>query len=386
MKRAKRMQAFGTSVFSELAAYKRAKMAEGLDMIDLSIGSPDLPPPAFVRETLAFYAGEPHTYGYSLAGTEEFHEAVAHYYKEAHGVLLDAKEDVICLMGSQDGLVHLPMAFADPGDVILVPDPGYTAYATGIAMAEAEPYFMPLRKENGFLPDLRAIPEEIAERAVMMIINFPGNPVPALAPRSFFAEVIEFAKRYDIIVVSDFAYSELYYDGHKPISFLSLPGAKEVGIEMNSLSKSYNMAGCRIGYACGNAQILKVLGQLKSNLDYGVFGPIQKAAAAALTKGAAFCEESRQIYQARRDLLIDGLAAIGWEVERPKASMFVWAEIPNGWTSLEFAYALMDRAQVVVTPGHAFGPAGEGFVRIALVQDERQLRQAVANIKASGLF
>lgn len=386
MKTSERMKAFGTSVFSELAAYKKSKLSEGCEMIDLSIGSPDLPPPSFVRETLAFYASQPDTYGYPLAGTSEFHEAVAHYYRVQHGVSLNPNEEVVCLMGSQDGLVHLPMAFANPGDFILVPDPGYTAYATGIAMAQAEPYFMPLRKENGFLPDLRAIPEEVAKRAVMMIVNFPGNPVPALATESFFQEVVDFAKRYEIIVVSDFAYSELYYDGHKPISFLSIPEAKKVGIEINSLSKSYNMAGCRVGYACGNAQIIEVLSQFKSNLDYGVFLPVQKAAIAALTKGASFCEESRSIYQARRDLLIDGLASIGWNVERPKASMFVWAEIPKGWTSIEFAYALMDKAHVVVTPGQAFGRNGEGFVRIALVQDETKLKQAILNIKNSGMF
>ncbi|MED5051530.1 LL-diaminopimelate aminotransferase [Anoxybacillus rupiensis] len=386
MKISERMKAFGASVFSELVAYKKAKMAQGFDIIDLSIGSPDLPPPSFVRETIAFYASQPDTYGYSLTGTSEFYDAVASYYQTEHKVQLNPNEEVVCLMGSQDGLVHLPMVFADPGDFILVPDPGYTAYATGIAMAQAEPYFMPLRKENGFLPDLREIPEEVAKRAAMMIVNFPGNPVPALATESFFQEVIEFAKRYNVIVVSDFAYSELYYEGHKPISFLSIPGAKDIGIEINSLSKSYNMAGCRIGYACGNAEILKVFSQFKSNLDYGVFLPVQKAAVAALTKGASFCEESRNIYQSRRDLLIESLSSIGWEIERPKASMFVWAEIPDGWTSLEFVYALMDRAHVVVTPGHAFGPNGEGFVRIALVQDEERLAEAVSRIKQSGIF
>lgn len=386
MKTAERMKAFGASVFSELAAYKKSKLSEGYEMIDLSIGSPDLPPPSFVRETLAFYASQPDTYGYPLTGTNEFHEAVADYYRTEHGVSLNPEEEVVCLMGSQDGLVHLPMAFANPGDLILVPDPGYPAYAAGIAMAQAEAYLMPLRKENGFLPDLRAIPEDVAKRAVMMIINFPGNPVPTLATESFFREVVDFAKRYDVIVVSDFAYSELYYDGQKPLSFLAIPEAKTVGVEINSLSKSYNMAGCRIGYACGNAAILHVLAKFKSNLDYGVFLPVQKAAAAALTKGASFCEESRRIYQARRNLLIDGLAAIGWNVERPKASMFVWAEIPKGWTSLSFTYALMDKAHVVVTPGEAFGPNGEGFVRIALVQDEEKLEQAIRNIKKSGLF
>jgi LL-diaminopimelate aminotransferase len=381
-----RMKAFSTSVFSELAVYKQTKIAQGCEMIDLSIGSPDLPPPAFVMDTLATFVKEENQYGYPLSGTDEFHEAVVDYYRMNHHVKLNKDTEVLCLMGSQDGLVHFPMVFANPGDVILVPDPGYTAYATGIAMAGAVPYFMPLRKENEFLPDLSSIPAHVAERAKIMILNFPGNPVPTLATEAFFKEVIAFAQKYDIIVLHDFAYSELYYDGHKPISFLSIDGAKEVGVEMNSLSKSFNMAGCRIGYLCGNQQIIQALANLKSNLDYGVFFPIQKAAAAALRKGAAFCEQNRQIYQSRRDRLVEGLASIGWKVDRPKASMFIWAEVPKGWTSTDFAYALMDRARVVVTPGQAFGPHGEGFVRIALVQDEEKIRQAIANLAKSGIF
>jgi LL-diaminopimelate aminotransferase len=381
-----RMKAFGTSVFSELAAYKQTKISQGCKMIDLSIGSPDLPPPALVMDTLATFAKEENQYGYALSGTNEFHEAVADYYSTTYNVKLNKETEVLCLMGSQDGLVHFPMVFADPGDVILVPDPGYTAYATGIAMAGAVPYFMPLRKENEFLPDLSRIPSYIAEKAKIMILNFPGNPVPALATEQFFKEVIAFAQKYNIIVLHDFAYSELYYDGHKPISFLSIDGAKEVGVEMNSLSKSFNMAGCRIGYLCGNKQIIQALANLKSNLDYGVFLPIQKAAAAALRQGAAFCEQNRQIYQSRRDRLVEGLASIGWKVDSPKASMFVWAEVPKGWTSTDFAYALMDQANVVVTPGQAFGPHGEGFVRIALVQDEEKIRQAIANLASTGIF
>jgi LL-diaminopimelate aminotransferase len=381
-----RMKAFGTSVFSELAAYKQTKISQGCKMIDLSIGSPDLPPPALVMDTLATFAKEENQYGYALSGTNEFHEAVADYYSTTYNVKLNKETEVLCLMGSQDGLVHFPMVFADPGDVILVPDPGYTAYATGIAMAGAVPYFMPLRKENEFLPDLLRIPSYIAEKAKIMILNFPGNPVPALATEQFFKEVIAFAQKYNIIVLHDFAYSELYYDGHKPISFLSIDGAKEVGVEMNSLSKSFNMAGCRIGYLCGNKQIIQALANLKSNLDYGVFLPIQKAAAAALRQGAAFCEQNRQIYQSRRDRLVEGLASIGWKVDSPKASMFVWAEVPKGWTSTDFVYALMDQANVVVTPGQAFGPHGEGFVRIALVQDEEKIRQAIANLASTGIF
>jgi LL-diaminopimelate aminotransferase len=386
MKLATRMKAFSTSIFSELSIYIKQKCSEKNDMIDLSIGSPDLPPPPFVMKALSRYASDPKAYGYTLKGTREFHEAVAFYYQTAHHVSLHPETEIMYVIGSQDGLVHLPMAFADPGDIILVPDPGYPAYATGIAMAEAVPYFMPLRKENDFLPNLREIPQEIAEKAVLMFLNFPGNPVPALATESFFREVVEFAKRYNIIVVSDFAYSELYYDGQKPISFLSVPGAKEVGIEINSLSKSYNMAGCRIGYICGNEEIIRILSNFKSNLDYGIFLPIQQAAIAALTKGASFCEQNRAIYQSRRDCFVDGLASIGWHVDRPKAGMFIWAEIPKGWNSLDFTYALIDRAGVVVTPGHAFGPSGEGYVRIALVEGEDKLLRAVEKLKQSGIF
>ncbi|MED4970655.1 LL-diaminopimelate aminotransferase [Parageobacillus toebii] len=386
MKLATRMKAFSTSIFSELSIYIKQKCSEKNDMIDLSIGSPDLPPPPFVMEALSRYASDPKAYGYTLKGTREFHEAVAFYYQTAHHVSLHPETEIMYVIGSQDGLVHLPMAFADPGDIILVPDPGYPAYATGIAMAEAVPYFMPLRKENDFLPNLREIPQEIAEKAVLMFLNFPGNPVPALATESFFREVVEFAKRYNIIVVSDFAYSELYYDGQKPISFLSVPGAKEVGIEINSLSKSYNMAGCRIGYICGNEEIIRILSNFKSNLDYGIFLPIQQAAIAALTEGASFCEQNRAIYQSRRDCFVDGLASIGWHVDRPKAGMFIWAEIPKGWNSLDFTYALIDRAGVVVTPGHAFGPSGEGYVRIALVEGEDKLLRAVEKLKQSGIF
>jgi LL-diaminopimelate aminotransferase len=386
MKLAARMKAFSTSIFSELSIYIKQKCSEKNDMIDLSIGSPDLPPPPFVMKALSRYASDPKAYGYTLKGTREFHEAVAFYYQTAHHVSLHPETEIMYVIGSQDGLVHLPMAFADPGDIILVPDPGYPAYATGIAMAEAVPYFMPLRKENDFLPNLREIPQEIAEKAVLMFLNFPGNPVPALATEAFFREVVEFAKRYNIIVVSDFAYSELYYDGNKPISFLSILGAKEVGIELNSLSKSYNMAGCRIGYICGNEEIIRILSNFKSNLDYGIFLPIQQAAIAALTEGASFCEQNRAIYQSRRDCFVDGLASIGWHVDRPKAGMFIWAEIPKGWNSLDFTYALIDRAGVVVTPGHAFGPSGEGYVRIALVEGEDKLLRAVEKLKQSGIF
>ncbi|PER30020.1 LL-diaminopimelate aminotransferase [Bacillus sp. AFS054943] len=383
---ATRMKAFQSSIFSELGAYKKEKIAAGHKMIDLSIGNPDMPPVDFVREALVHTASEKESYGYTLAGIQEFHESVTEYYNNTHNVILNAEKEVLLLMGSQDGLVHLPMVYANPGDIILVPDPGYTAYETGIQMAGATSYYMPLKKENDFLPNLEVIPKEIADKAKMMILNFPGNPVPAMAHEDFFKEVIAFAKKHNIIVVHDFAYAEFYFDGQKPISFLSVPGAKEVGVEINSLSKSYSLAGSRIGYMIGNEEIVGALTQFKSNTDYGVFLPIQKAACTALRNGAAFCEKNRGIYQERRDTLVDGFRTFGWNVDKPAGSMFVWAEIPKGWTSLEFAYALMDRANVVVTPGHAFGPHGEGFVRIALVQDKAVLQEAVENIKNSGIF
>lgn len=382
---ARRMQSFQQSIFSELAKYKREKILKGYEIIDLSIGSPDLPPPPFVLDTLSDAAKDPNMYGYALKGTEDFHHAVKAYYERDFHIQLNESEEVISLMGSQDGLVHLPMALCDPGDYILVPDPGYTAYATGVAMAGAEMYPMPLKKENGFVPELNEIPLEVCKKARLMILSFPGNPIPALATRAFFEEAIRFARKHNIVILHDFAYSELYFE-EKPISFLSVEGAMEVGIEMNSLSKSFNMAGCRVAYAVGNKDVLRTLGDLKSNLDYGIFLPIQKAATKALLDNSSFLEENRSIYKKRRDVLIDGFKNIGWDVTAPKASMFIWAEVPPQYTSKDFTLSLLEHANVVVTPGNAFGEWGEGYVRIALVQSEENLNKALKNIENSGLF
>ena len=381
-----KMKHFQPSIFSELAQYKRQRMAEGKPIIDLSIGSPDLAPPSFITKTLSNEVLKEDQYGYSLAGTNEFNSAVSSFYKKNYNVQLESENEVLLVMGSQDGLVHFPMVFADPGDVILVPDPGYTAYAAGIAMAGATPYFMPLNKENHFLPDLQKIPKEIAQKAKIIILNFPGNPVPALASREYFKEVVAFAKKFHILVLHDFAYSELYYEGNKPISFLSIEGAMEVGVEMSSFSKNYNMAGTRIGFLAGNKQIVKAMNQLKSNLDYGVFLPVQQAAIRALREGADFCEESRKVYEERRNVLVNGLRDIGWEVTKPDAGMFIWAEIPKGWNSLDFAYTLVNQANVVVTPGHAFGPNGEGYVRIALVQEVEKLKEVISSIEKASIL
>jgi len=380
-----KMNDFQPSIFSELAVYKNQKIKEGKSLIDLSIGSPDLPPPDFVIEELHISVQDPSQYGYSLTGTAELHQAVTEYYHRQFGVSLHPNEDVLTVMGSQDGIVHLPMVLTNPGETILVPDPGYTAYDAGISLSGALPYKMPLKEENHFLPDLTKIPKEVRDNAKVMILNFPGNPVPALATKEFFEEVVQFAKENQIVVVHDFAYSELYYD-EKPISFLSVEGAKDVGVEFNSLSKSFNMAGCRIGYLVGNALIINGLNILKSNLDYGVFLPVQKAAIAALNNSSPFSDQLRSIYKKRRDILVNGLNELGWDVPSPKASMFVWAKVPKPYTSTQFAYKLIDEAGIVVTPGSAFGSEGEGYVRIALTQKEEMLGKAVSRLSVLSLF
>ena len=383
---ADRMESFSSSIFTELATYKSEKIKAGASIIDLSIGSPDLAPPPFVQETISTLAVDHSLYGYSLKGTTAFHQSVSSFYDRNYAVHIEPEYEIVQLMGSQDALVHLPMVLANPGDYILVPDPGYTAYATGIAMSGAEPYYMPLRKENGFLPDLSAIPKEVAEKTSVMILNFPGNPIPVMATEELFTEVIAFAQKYNIVIIHDFAYSELYYTSRKPLSFLSIPGSKEVGIELNSLSKSFNMAGCRVAYATGNEKIIKALHQFKSNLDYGVFYPIQSAACKALDHGESFSHQLREQYKERVEALCNGLQEIGWKITTPEAGMFVWAELPSSWQSKSFALQLIDQAQVAVTPGIAFGPSGEGYVRIALVQDAQILRQAVKQIQNSRIL
>ena len=380
-----KMNDFKTSIFSELAAYKNQKLQAGIEMIDLSVGSPDLPPPAFVIDELQRNVEDSLQYGYSLSGTKELHHAIAGYYARQFDVQIQAETDVLVSMGSQDGLVHLPMVLTNPGDIILVPDPGYTAYDAGISLAGATPYKMPLKEENQYLPELETIPEDIRKKAKVMILNFPGNPVPTLATKEFFEKVVQFAKENEIVVIHDFAYSELYYE-EKPISFMAIAGAKDVGVEFNSLSKSFNMAGCRIGYIIGNEQVISGMNRLKSNLDYGVFLPIQKAAVAALSTPSTFSDQLRGTYQKRRDLLINGLNQLDWKVESPKATMFVWAKVPSSFTSTEFAYKLINEAGIVVTPGNAFGKEGEGYVRIALTQNEDTLEKAIARLKELHCF
>jgi LL-diaminopimelate aminotransferase len=378
----KKVQKLTTSIFTEVSNRKQEAIKNGMDVIDLSVGSPDFQPPAIVVDALVKYASDTSNYGYMLKGIPEFGEAVTYFYKQRYSVDLDPSKEVLQLMGSQDGLAHLATAMIDPGDYVLVPDPGYPIYEASVTVAGGIMYPMPLTEENQFLPQLDEIPQDVLEKTKMMIISYPGNPVTALANPSFFEQVIEFAKLHQILVVHDFAYSELIYDEHPQISFMSIKGAKEVGIEFNSLSKTFNMAGCRIGYVVGNEQALAILASLKSNIDYGVFYPIQKAAAIALTSDYASLQQLKREYEIRRDTLMTGLEKSGWKVSKSPATMFIWAKIPEGWTSRQFAFELIEKVGVAVIPGDAFGKLGEGYVRIALVQPPEVLAEAAERIRA----
>ena len=369
-----------SSIFQEVVDRKQAALTSGKDVIDLSIGSPDFGPPPFVMEELAKYSLDPGKYGYTLKGISEFNEAVKYFYQQRYSVELEAETEVLQLMGSQDGLAHLATAIVDPGDYVLVPDPGYPIYEASVTIAGGSIYPMPLMEENKFLPQLNEIPLEILQKTKMMILSYPGNPVTALADRCFFEQVVEFAKVHNILVVHDFAYSELIYDGNPQISFLSVPGAKEVGVEFNSLSKTFNMAGCRIGYVAGNSQVINILASLKSHIDYGVFYPIQKAAIAALTSDYSFLKDQLKQYEERRDALVSGFRNSGWQVANSPATMFVWAKIPEGWKSRDFAFKLIEEEGIAVVPGDAFGKQGEGYVRIAMVQPPERLTEASERI------
>ena len=387
MEFSKRMDRFGPSIFTELTVQRRAKEAQGESVTDMSIGTPNIPPAEHIKKAIAEAAMENGSYLYAIKDTAELREAAAQWYERRYGVTLDPETEICSLLGSQDGLGHIAMTVVDPGDVFLVPDPCYPVFADGPALAGAELYYMPMRKENDYLIDFDEIPEEIAKKAKMMLVSYPNNPTTALAPASFYEKLIAFAKKYDIKVLHDNAYSELIFDGEPGRSFLSYPGAKDVGVEFNSLSKTYSFAGARCGFCLGNKEIVGKLATLKSIIDYGMFLPVQKGAIAAITGDQSVVEKVRAAYKARRDAFCDGMTAIGWPIERGPSTMFVWAKLPEGWTdSAEFVKQLLDRSGLLVTPGSAFGPSGEGYVRVALVQDVDEIQKAIARVDACGIL
>lgn len=387
MEFAKRMNQFGEGVFSRLAEMRKQRVAAGKEVFDLSIGAPNIPPAKRIMEAMAKAVMEPANYVYAISDTQQMLEAVAQWYQRRYQVELDPATEICSLLGSQDGLAHIALSILDPGDVMLVPDPCYPIFADGPRIAGAELYYMPQKKENNYVIQLQDIPEEIAQRAKFMLVSYPNNPTAAMAPDSFYHEVIAFAKKYDIIVLHDNAYSELVFDGRSWGSFLSFPGAREVGVEFNSLSKTYGLAGARIGYCVGNAKVVGMLKTLKSNMDYGMFLPIQAAAIEAITGDQSIVEETRAAYERRRDVLCDGLIEAGWQMDKPPGTMFVWAPIPEQYQDSEsFVQDLLDRTGVLVTPGSAFGPSGEGYVRMALVQSEADMQRIVEAVKQSGIF
>lgn len=387
MEFAKRMDRFGEGVFSMLAQMKQKRLEEGKMIVDLSIGAPNIPPAPHILKVLSEECLIPENYIYAISDRKALLEAVSLWYRNRYGVELDPETEICSLLGSQEGLSHIAMTIADEGDRILVPDPCYPVFADGPSLAGASLYYMPQRKENHYIIDLKEIPEEVAMEAKLMVVSYPNNPTAVMAPDSFYQELIAFAKKYDIIVLHDNAYSELVFDGKTCGSFLRFPGAREVGVEFNSLSKTYGLAGARVGFCVGSREVVGRLKTLKSNMDYGMFLPIQKAAIAAITGDQSCVAETRAAYERRRDLLCDGFNAIGWQIDKPEATMFVWARIPDHFTdSFEFVKELFERTGVLVTPGSAFGPSGEGYVRMALVQEEEAIEKAVAAVKESGIL
>jgi LL-diaminopimelate aminotransferase len=383
---ARRLAYLPPYLFAEIDRLRQEAIRRGVDIINLGVGDPDLPTPAHIVARMQEACVDPRHHRYpSYEGMPSFRQAVADWYSKRFGVALDAETEVLGLIGSKEGIGHIPLAFVDPGDVVLIPDPGYPVYQAGTVFADGVPYVMPLTRDRGFLPDFEAIPGKVLERAKMVFLNYPNNPTAAVAPRAFFSEAVAFARRHNLILCHDAAYSEIAFDGHLPDSLLAVEGAREVAIEYHSLSKTYNMTGWRIGFAVGCRQVLAGLGRIKTNLDSGVFQAVQEAAIAALTGPQECVERMRAVYRERRDALVDGLQALGFDVDRPRASFYVWIAVPRGHTSASFAAALLAELGIVMTPGTGFGRHGEGYVRAALTVDVRRIREAVDRIAGSAL-
>lgn len=387
MKFSNRMKQLQTSVFNRLDEEKAKLLSQDQEVYDFTIGSPNIAPSKAIQNALMEAAKDPVCYMYSLHDTMEFRETIRDWYANRYDVRLNPENEILSLQGSQEGLAHIALAVCDAGDIVMIPSPCYPIFANGPRIAGAEIYEMPMLKEYDYLIQFDKIPEDIARKAKMMIISYPNNPTGSTAPDWFYEELIAFAKKYDIMVLHDTAYSNLVFDGEEGKSFLYYKGAKDIGIEFNSFSKTYGMAGARIGICVGNKEIVEQLRILKSNIDYGMFLPIQKAAIAALTQDQSCVAETRMQYQKRRDMLVKGLHEAGWDVDAPKATMFMWAQIPRFYDDSEvFAYDLLKKTGMLVTPGTEFGELGRKFVRIALVQSEEIIEQALHSVKESGFF
>jgi len=381
IEKAERLKKLPPYLFKEIDQKKEEVKKKGVDIIDLGVGDPDLPTPPHIVEALKKAAEDPQNHRYpSYSGMNLFRDKVAEWYKKRFGVDLEPEKEVLTLIGSKEGIAHLPLAFVNPFDLVLVPSPAYPVYKIGTIFAGGEPFAMPLLKENGFLPDFEEIPEEVLKKAKLLFINYPNNPTAAVADTEFFKRAVELGRKYNILICHDLAYSEMCFDGYRPSSILEIPHAKEVAIEFHSLSKTYNMTGWRIGFAVGNQEAIAGLGAIKSNVDSGAFQAVQFAGIAALEGDQSCVEEMRAIYTKRRDIMVSGLRSLGFSLDTPKATFYLWVEVPQGFGSAEFAKLLLEKAGIVVTPGNGFGEPGEGFFRIALTQKEDRLNQALERL------
>ncbi len=369
-------------LFMRLNEVRDAKIAEGVDVISLGIGDPDLPTPPAIVERLAEAGRDSSTHRYCDEGLPAFRQAIVDWYRRRFEVELDPATEIVPLIGSKEGIAHLPVALINPGDYTLVPDPGYPVYAIGTELVGGQVHYLPLTPENRWLPDLDAIPQEITAKAKLLWLCYPNNPTAAVADLDFFSRTVEFGRRHDIIVCQDAAYSEVTYDGHRAPSILELPGAFDCAVEFHSLSKTYNMTGWRIGWAAGAPPVIEALTRLKSNLDSGIFAAVQEAGIAALNMPPSWIDERNAIFQRRRDLVIDTLRKMNLDPEVPQASLYVWSPVLSGYDSSSFAARVIEEAGVIVTPGLGFGPGGDGYFRISLTISDERLKEALERLAA----
>lgn len=382
MRTASRIANLPPYLFAEIDRKREAKQAQGIDVISLGIGDPDTPTPEHIVDAMARAIRDPKNHQYpSYFGAKRYREAAAEWMRRRFGVEVDPATEVLALIGSKEGIAHLFLAFTDPGDYTLVPGAGYPVYHTGGILAGGQSWFMPMTEENGFLADFESTPPEVLAKAKMMFLSYPNNPTSAIATEEYFDRAIAFAREHDLLLVHDNAYSEIGFDGYRPPSILERPGAKDVAIELFSLSKAYNMTGWRVAFAVGNAEAIKALGTVKSNIDSGVFTAIQDAAIEALLGPQDSIQELCALYQRRRDLVIDTLHRIGLKAQTPKATIYVWARVPDGYTSAAFAEKVLEEANVIVAAGTAYGPSGEGYIRISLTTPDDRLEEALERIK-----
>ncbi|MFC1517068.1 LL-diaminopimelate aminotransferase [Candidatus Margulisiibacteriota bacterium] len=387
MKKAKRLKSVPPYLFAEIDKKKEAALAKGVDIISLGIGDPDKPTFPNIVEKMKLAVADPKNHDYPpYAGTKEFRKAACDFYKKRFGVAFDPDKNVVSVLGSKEGIAHSFLAFTDPGDIVLVPDPAYPVYSVWSKFVDAIPHYMPLKAENGFLPELKAIPEKAAKKATMLWINYPNNPTGAVAPKEFYQEVVAFCKKYDILLCSDLAYAEMAFDGYKPISIFEAEGAQDIAIEFYSLSKGFNMTGWRSGFVVGNEEAIKTFSIIKTNTDSGIFKAIQEVSVEALSGSDKYISKQNDtVLKMRRDALISGLNSLGWELSAPKATFYIWAPVPKGYTSMQFCSEVLEKCGIIIVPGNGYGQSGEGYFRAAITVEEKRIKEAIERLKKASI-